>query len=81
CQQTLFILDLGAPRDFAPEIARTDDNVFLYDISDLEQTCQQNRKARAREVKKAELLLDDATNQFMHAFYHRATGPVVQQLR
>ncbi|MBV07716.1 glutamyl-tRNA reductase [Rubinisphaera sp.] len=81
CQQTLFILDLGAPRDFAPEIARTDDNVFLYDISDLEQTCQQNRKARAREVKKAELLLDEATNHFMHAFYHRATGPVVQQLR
>ncbi len=81
CQQTLFILDLGAPRDFAPEIARCDDNVFLYDIDDLEQTCQRNRKARVREIEKAEKMLDAATSQFMHDFYHRATGPVVQQLR
>lgn len=80
-RQTLFILDLGAPRDFSPEISRTDDNIFLYDIGDLQQTCDRNRKARAGEVAKAERLLEAATEQFMHEFYHRATHPVVQQLR
>jgi len=80
-QQPLFILDLGAPRDFDPAISELDDNIFLYDIDDLEQTCAKNRKARAREIDKAMVLVDQATQQFMHEFYHRTTGPVVQQLR
>ncbi len=80
-KQPLFILDLGAPRDFDPAIAEVDDNVFLYDIDDLEQTCARNRKARAREIDKAVQLVEQATQTFMHEFYHRATGPVVQQLR
>lgn len=79
--RTVFILDLGAPRDFAPDIATVDDNVFLYDIDDLEQTCQRNRKARKQEMIKASKLVDLATDQFMHEYYHRETGPVVQQLR
>lgn len=80
-QRPLFILDLGAPRDFDPAIARIDDNIFLYDIDDLEQTCTKNRTARIREVDKATSLVEQATQQFMHEFYHRSTSPVVQQLR
>lgn len=80
-QKPLFILDLGAPRDFDPSISDIDENVFLYDIDDLEQTCARNRKARTGEIDKAVVLVEQATQQFMHDFYHRATGPVVQQLR
>ncbi len=80
-QRTVFILDLGAPRDFAPEIATVDDNVFLYDIDDLEQTCQRNRQARKKEMLKANKLVRVATDQFMHEFYHRETSPVIQELR
>jgi glutamyl-tRNA reductase len=36
----VFILDLGAPRDFDPAVGDLDDNVFLYDIDDLEATCE-----------------------------------------
>ena len=80
-QRTLFILDLGAPRDFMPEIATMDDNVFLYDIDDLEETCLRNRKTRQQEMLKASELVHAATGQFMHEFFHRETAPVVQQLR
>ena len=80
-QRTLFILDLGAPRDFDPAIVAIDDNVFLYDIDNLEETCARNRKARTREIDKAVELVNRSTQQFMHEFYHRRTGPVVQQLR
>src|SRR5690606_29593840 len=31
-RKPIFILDLGAPRDFDPEIAGIDENTFLYDI-------------------------------------------------
>ncbi len=80
-QRTLFILDLGAPRDFSPEIAAVDDNVFLYDIDDLEQTCQRNRQARKKEMLKANNLVRLASDQFMHEFYHRETSPIVKELR
>lgn len=48
----VFILDLAAPRDFDPAIATVDENVFLYDIDALEETCNRNRKAREAEVQK-----------------------------
>ena len=77
----VFILDLGAPRDFEPGIGEVDDNVFLYDIDDLEATCEQNRKQRQAEVARAQKLIGEETDRFMHDIHHRATGPIVKRLR
>lgn len=76
-----FILDLGAPRDFDPAVGELDDNVFLYDLDDLEATCRQNRKAREKEIARAERIIAEETDRFMHEVYHRATGPIIQRLR
>ena len=77
----VFILDLGAPRDFEPGVGEVDDNVFLYDIDDLEATCEQNRQARSGEIETAKQIVADETDRFMHDFYHRATGPIIKRLR
>lgn len=77
----VFVLDLGAPRDVDPEVAQVDENVFLFDIDDLRATCEENRRARAREIQRALELIDEETDKFLHEVYHRATGPVVKQLR
>lgn len=77
----VFILDLGAPRDFAPGVVDIDDNVFLYDIDDLEITCERNRQARKKEISKALTIIDDETALFMQDVNHRATGPIVKRLR
>jgi glutamyl-tRNA reductase len=77
----VFILDLGAPRDFAPGVVDIDDNVFLYDIDDLETTCERNRQARKKEIAKALTIIDDETALFMQDVNHRATGPIVKRLR
>ncbi|MCA9015919.1 MAG: glutamyl-tRNA reductase [Planctomycetaceae bacterium] len=79
--KTFFILDLGAPRDFDPAVGEISDNIFLYDIDDLEATCEKNRKARRKEVEKALAIIDEETDRFMHGVYHRATGPIIKQLR
>ena len=79
--KTLFILDLGAPRDFEPQIDKLDDGIFLYDIDDLEATCERNRKARTREIEKARAIIQAETERFMHDIYHKATGPIVRRLR
>ena len=77
----VFILDLGAPRDFAAAVGDIDDNVFLYDIDALTTTCDRNRKARQKEIDRALKIIDDETDRFMQEIYHRATGPIVKRLR
>ncbi|MFN0195283.1 MAG: glutamyl-tRNA reductase [Planctomycetaceae bacterium] len=80
-RRPLLILDLGAPRDFDPAISELDDDIFLYDIDDLEATCERNKLARGGEVAKALKIIDEETERFMHDVSHRATGPVIKQLR
>jgi glutamyl-tRNA reductase len=80
-RKPVFVLDLGAPRDFAPAVGDIDDNVFLYDIDDLEATCEKNRAARSGEIERAQAIIAEETESFMHDFYHRATGPIIKRLR
>lgn len=80
-QQPVFILDLAAPRDFDPSIADLDDNVFLYDIDALEETCNKNRGLREAEIDRAMSIIGEQTDRFMQEIYHRATGPVIHRLR
>ncbi|MBX3438113.1 MAG: glutamyl-tRNA reductase [Planctomycetaceae bacterium] len=79
--EPVFILDLGAPRDFDPAVAEVDEGVFLYDIDDLERTCAQNRAARTTEIARARDIVEEETARFMHDVYHKATGPIIQRLR
>ncbi|MCP4171818.1 MAG: glutamyl-tRNA reductase [Fuerstiella sp.] len=80
-RKPVFILDLGAPRDFDPTISQIDDNVLLFDIDRLKETCEANRQLRVSEVEHAKKIIRQQTDQFMHEVYHRATGPVIQRLR
>jgi glutamyl-tRNA reductase len=80
-RQPVLILDLGAPRDFAPGVETIDDDIFLYDIDALEATCETNRQARQSEVVQARQIIAEQTDRFLHDVYHRATGPVIQRLR
>ena len=77
--RTTFILDLGAPRDFASDVGKLD-NVFLYDIDCLKKTCEENRKARVREIDRARQIVDEETARFVSEFYRRASGDVVSRL-
>lgn len=78
--RTAFVLDLGAPRDFAPAVGELD-NVFLYDIDSLKQTCEANRKTRGREIEKAHRIIEDETANFLAEFYRRAGSELVVRLR
>ena len=79
--KTVFILDLGVPRDFDPAIDDLDENVLLYSIDHLQEICDQNRVARTLEVQKASRIIDEETSRFLAELNHRATGPIVKRLR
>lgn len=78
--RTAFILDLGAPRDFDPAVGKIE-NVFLYDIDSLQRTCEDNRRARVREIDRASAIIDDETQKFIAEFYRKSSGDLVSRLR
>ena len=78
--RTAFILDLGAPRDFDTGVAELE-NVFLYDIDSLQRTCENNRKARIREIDRAGVIIEDEVQKFLAEFYRRSSGDLVSRLR
>jgi glutamyl-tRNA reductase len=80
-EKPIFILDLATPRDFDPAVGDIDENVFLYDIDALEATCETNRRLRAKEVERAQRIIQEEAGRFVHDIYHNATGPIVSQLR
>jgi glutamyl-tRNA reductase len=77
----VFIVDIAVPRDFAPDIGDLD-NVYLYNIDDLERERAKNLKAREREMVKANAIIERETDEFLIALRHqRHAGPVITQLR
>ncbi len=79
-KRPLFILDLAVPRDFDPQIARRPE-IYLYSIDDLSAACNQNRKARDKQLPAAKKIIEQETARFMAELHHRATGPVIRRLR
>eukprot|EP00456_Euglypha_rotunda_P030391 TRINITY_DN236_c1_g1_i10.p1 TRINITY_DN236_c1_g1~~TRINITY_DN236_c1_g1_i10.p1 ORF type:complete len:314 (-),score=94.44 TRINITY_DN236_c1_g1_i10:962-1903(-) len=73
------IIDLGAPRDFEPAVGQLD-AVFLYDIDSLSRTCEENRRARVREIEHARQIISEELQRFMAEYHHRASGDVLTRL-
>ena len=55
--QRLFLIDLGLPRNIAPEVSKIN-GVYLYNIDSLNEICAANLKERLSEAKKAETLIE-----------------------
>jgi glutamyl-tRNA reductase len=62
-QRPMFFIDLSVPRNFDPRINELD-NVYLYDIDDLEGVIEGNREERQREAEKAEALVEREVDAF-----------------
>ena len=78
--QPLFLIDIAVPRDVEPE-AGDIEQVFLYNIDDLQAIVRDNLTKRSAEVGKAEQIVDDEVKRF--AQWQRARGaiPTVIALR
>ena len=76
----LFLIDIAVPRDIDPQ-ARSIDNVFLFDIDDLEQVVAANRQEREGEIRRVQAIIDDELKLFLHWFNALGTGPLIRDLR
>ncbi len=76
----VFFIDIAVPRDVEPEV-NSIDNVYLYDIDDLENVIQHNIKERKREARKAENMLKEEVEKFMRWQASLDVVPTIISLR
>ena len=62
--RALFLMDLGVPRNIAPDAAELY-NVYVYHSDDLSEIVQQNRSARESEIPKAQGIVDEHVAKFL----------------
>ena len=76
----LFIIDIAIPRDVDPA-AGDIEQVFLYNVDDLQAVVQENLSRRAAEIDRAEGIVSEEVGRFM--MWHRSRGaiPTVVALR
>ncbi|MEK6682280.1 MAG: glutamyl-tRNA reductase [Nitrospirota bacterium] len=76
----VFFIDISVPRNIDPEINKID-NVYLYDIDDLESVVQANKKERAKEGEKAEEMIGNEVITFSNWFKTLEVVPTIVALR
>jgi glutamyl-tRNA reductase len=76
----VFIIDISVPRNIDPEINRLD-NVYLYDIDDLQGVVDANISERQREAEKAEQIIDEEVEKFARWVSSLDTVPTIVALR
>lgn len=76
----LFFIDIAVPRDVEARINEID-NVYLYDIDDLQGIVELNREDRKREAEKAEHIISEETLRFRHWLETLDVVPTIVALR
>lgn len=76
----LFLIDIAVPRDVDPAV-RGLDNVFLFDIDDLEQVVATHRQDREQELLKVEALIVQELDGFRHWLHALDAAPLIRELQ
>ena len=76
----VFVVDLGVPRNVAPDAAGLY-NLYLYNIDDLGEIVEQNKKAREAEIPRAEAIISEQLAKFEGWRATLEAGSIVDDLR
>ena len=78
-QRPMFFVDIAVPRDIDPAVNELD-NAFVYDIDDLEQVVEANRKQRQREAVWAEEIVAEEVQRTLRRLASRELAPTIAAL-
>ena len=76
----LFIIDITIPRNVEPEAGDLE-QVFLYNIDDLQIIVQENLSRRSSEIQKAEEIVNEEVHRFTSWRRSRGAVPTIVALR
>lgn len=76
----LFIIDISVPRNVDPRINEIE-NVFVYDIDDLESVVAAGMEDRQKEAEEAEKIVTEELEYFLSVRETNHLGRIIQSLR
>ncbi|MGQ9571061.1 MAG: glutamyl-tRNA reductase [Thermodesulfovibrionales bacterium] len=79
-QRQVFIIDISVPRNIDPKINDLD-NVFLYNIDDLQGIVDANMFERKKEAEKAEKIIEEEITPFFQWLSSLESFPTIIALR
>lgn len=76
----LFFIDIAVPRDVDPRVNEID-NVYVYDIDDLEGVIDHNREERRNQAQMAEHIINEETIKFNNWMNSLSAVPTIVSVR
>jgi glutamyl-tRNA reductase len=76
----LFLIDIAVPRDVEPAVGELED-VYLYNIDDLQEVVDRSLAGRKDEAARADLLVEDDLRRFQSWLRGLEVGPTIGQLQ
>jgi glutamyl-tRNA reductase len=79
-QKPIFFIDISDPRDVEPKVGDLE-NVYLYNIDDLQKVANENIKDREKEARRAEIIVQDEVVKFVNWYRSLDVTPTIVSLR
>ena len=79
-QRPMFFIDIAVPRDIDP-LGSNIANTYIYDIDDLKNVVEANKKEREKEAKKAWDIVNNAAFSFDEQMESLKITPVIKTMR
>ncbi len=76
----MFLIDIAVPRNVEPSVNELD-NVFLYDIDDLQRVVEMNMRGRQQEAQEAEQIIAEEVERMMLRLKSRDVAPTIVSLQ
>ncbi|HOV73945.1 MAG TPA: glutamyl-tRNA reductase [Candidatus Hydrogenedentes bacterium] len=78
-QAPLLVIDIAVPRDVDADVGDLD-NVYLYNIDDLEQVVNENIEVRRREIEQCLAITERGVDQFMNWMGSLIVAPTITSM-
>jgi glutamyl-tRNA reductase len=76
----MFLIDIAVPRNIAPDVNEVD-NIFLYDIDDLQRVVDENLKGRMDQAAEADKIVTEEVERLEAWMRTRQVGPVIASVQ
>jgi glutamyl-tRNA reductase len=76
----MFLIDIAVPRNIEPSVNELD-NIFLYDIDDLQRVVDENLKGRMDQAAEADKIVSEEVDRLEAWMRTRQVGPIIVSLQ
>jgi glutamyl-tRNA reductase len=76
----VFLIDIAVPRNIDPSVTETE-NVYLYNVDNLKDIAEQNRKERMKEIGKANMIIEEEIHEFLNWHDELSIAPTITVIK